>query len=295
MRELFPELSGNSKLKEMLARRVASPSPSVSHAYILEGEEGAGRNALAKSVCAALACQHRTDGSYPLPCGECPSCRKIRKGICPDITEIGIDEGKTGIGIDSVRQLRDDVCFRPTELDYRFFIIRDAGSMTVQAQNALLLTLEEPPSYAVFFLIVNRADELLETVVSRSQTLRLEKTAEPDTGSDTADAQKDAREFIRLVSERKNAAAMISLTAAAGGKRDKASLLLAAVIGVIRELLAAKTGDTVDGTSADAADAMSTKRILALYDAAAGAASALERNANIRLTLMNMLSDAGII
>ncbi len=172
MREILPGLAGNAGIKEILSPKIAAEPPEVSHAYIIEGAPGSGRTTLAVEAAAALVCERRSDRSSPLPCRSCPVCRRIFKGIHPDVIRVAPDEGKRSLGIDAVRTLREEVFIRPVELDYKFVIISDADKMTVQAQNALLLTLEEPPSYTLFFLIVQSARALLETVVSRSQTLR---------------------------------------------------------------------------------------------------------------------------
>ena len=172
MREILPGLAGNAGIKEILSPKIAAEPPEVSHAYIIEGAPGSGRTTLAVETAAALVCEKRSDPSSPLPCRSCAVCRRIFKGIHPDLLRVAPDEGRRSLGIDAVRALREDVYIRPVELDYKFVIINDADKMTVQAQNALLLTLEEPPSYTLFFLIAQSAKSLLETVVSRSQTLR---------------------------------------------------------------------------------------------------------------------------
>ena len=173
MREILQGLAGNRELKEMLAPAILSEPPGLSHAYIVEGPEGSGRRTFAAETAASLVCENRGTASQPLPCRRCPTCRKIFSGIHPDFTSVSAGEGRQTIGVDSVRALRDDVCIRPVELDYKFIVIEEADRMTAQAQNALLLTLEEPPSYAVFFLTCQSSGALLETVVSRSQTLRM--------------------------------------------------------------------------------------------------------------------------
>lgn len=187
---------GNRELLERLDRDIRSGQ--LSHAYILDGREGSGRHTIAYRICAAIACENRPGqilsrvededqmgffdafeplppkeipADAPLPCGECPACRKVLEGTCPDIHVIG-KEGKASIGVDAIRFLRSDVLIPPNDLDTKIYVIEDADSMTVQAQNALLLTLEEPPPYVLFLLLCNGADNLLETIRSRAPVLR---------------------------------------------------------------------------------------------------------------------------
>lgn len=187
---------GNRELLERLDRDIRSGQ--LSHAYILDGREGSGRHTIAYRICAAIACENRPGqilsrvededqmgffdafdplppkeipADAPLPCGECPACRKVLEGTCPDIHVIG-KEGKASIGVDAIRFLRSDVLIPPNDLDTKIYVIEDADSMTVQAQNALLLTLEEPPPYVLFLLLCNGADALLETIRSRAPVLR---------------------------------------------------------------------------------------------------------------------------
>lgn len=166
----------------------------LNHAYILDGPAGSGRHTVARMLCGAIACGNRPGqvrrdedqfgmfDSEPipkplpgakLPCGQCPACRKVLAGQCPDIRVIG-REGKATLGVDAVRFLRQDVLIPPNDLDTKIYIIEDAETMTVQAQNALLLTLEEPPAYVLFLLLCSGADALLETIRSRAPVLRMQ-------------------------------------------------------------------------------------------------------------------------
>lgn len=150
----------------------------LSHAYLIEGARGTGKHLLSKLLCAAAACHDRATGRS-LPCGECPSCEKILADKSPDVCIIG-KNGKASIGVDDVRFVRADVLIPPNDLDYKFYIIEDAQDLTPQAQNALLLTLEEPPPYVVFFLLCENVANILETVRSRAPSLRLSPVgAEP--------------------------------------------------------------------------------------------------------------------
>ena len=189
---------GNAALMERLDRDIRAGQ--LSHAYILDGRKGSGRHTIARRICASIACENRPGQALsraedpnqmgffdlipppppreipadaPLPCLDCPACDKVLEGKCPDIRFIG-REGKASIGVDAVRFLRQDVLIPPNDLDTKIYIIEDAETMTVQAQNALLLTLEEPPPYVLFLLLCDGADALLETIRSRAPVLRTE-------------------------------------------------------------------------------------------------------------------------
>ena len=199
------DIVGNRELLERLDRDIRSGQ--LSHAYILDGPVGSGRHTIARHVAAALACENRPGHSFapaedtdqmgffdaldspppprvipdgaPLPCGDCLPCRKVYEGKCPDIHVIGRD-GKASIGVEAVRFLKQDVLIPPNDLDVKIYVVEDAEAMTVQAQNALLLTLEEPPSYVLFLLLCNGADNLLETIRSRAPVLRTQPIPDED-------------------------------------------------------------------------------------------------------------------
>ncbi|MBQ7337006.1 MAG: hypothetical protein IJW40_00975 [Clostridia bacterium] len=159
---------GNETLRAQLADEILGGT--LSHAYLIEGGRGMGKHLLARQVCAALSCEHPHERM--LPCGSCACCEKIFGNKSPDIRLIG-KNGKASIGIDDVRFLRADVLVPPNDLAHKFYIIEDAQDLTVQAQNALLLTVEEPPPYVVFLLLCENSANILETIRSRAPILRL--------------------------------------------------------------------------------------------------------------------------
>lgn len=99
---------------------------------------------------------------------------KIKKGICSDVISLGNDK-KSSIGVDEIRTINKDVILKPVECEYKIYIVRDAHQMTEQAQNALLKTIEEPPSYVYFLLLCDNAKKLLQTIRSRAQIIRVNK------------------------------------------------------------------------------------------------------------------------
>ena len=169
MNVCFDNIVGNDALKERISRDVCEGT--VSHAYIIEGAEGIGRHTLAKSIAAALSCS--SDGQAP--CGKCKYCQKIFSDGSPDVKTIGFIDDKVTIGVDQIREIKEDMATFPGELRVKVYIIENADSMTVQAQNSFLLSLEEPPEYVRFFLICESAISLLETVRSRAPTLRMSR------------------------------------------------------------------------------------------------------------------------
>lgn len=171
-RPVFPALYGNERLKKILGGDILAGK--LGHAYILEGPAGSGRHTAALCAAAALSCENRTGQGRPLPCGQCLICRKISAGVSPDVLFIRRPEDKATIGVDQIRALRDDLCIAPNENEKKVYIIEEADKMTAQAQNALLLSLEEPPSYVTFFLLTENTMALLETIRSRAPVLRMQ-------------------------------------------------------------------------------------------------------------------------
>jgi len=148
----------------------------VSHAYIFNGEEGSGKNILASTFAMALQC----DRKEAEPCLECRSCRQAENRNQPDIIRI-THEKPNSIGVEDIRvQLNADIMIKPYSSPYKIYIIDEAEKLTVQAQNALLKTIEEPPAYAVIMLLTTNADEFLPTILSRCVSLNLKTVEDAD-------------------------------------------------------------------------------------------------------------------
>lgn len=137
------------------------------HAYIFEGERGLGRYAFARLIAAALTCTGERE-----PCGVCSSCIGAAGGTNPDIVLAEPPEKRKTIGADSIREIITDAYVRPFLAKRKVYIFRDAKIMTEQAQNAFLKLLEEPPEYAVFIIIAENAEQLLQTIRSRCVIVR---------------------------------------------------------------------------------------------------------------------------
>ena len=169
MAEYFSTLYGNRDTRERLGRAIDGAR--LPHALILSGPRGSGRRTLAREIAAALVCERRTS---TLPCGGCEGCRRVREGIFPDLHIVAPDEGKSLIPVAKIREMRAEMSLSAVEGGHRIFIIEDADLMNTTAQNALLVSLEEPPDGVVIMLIAASEDALLSTVRSRAQTIRTE-------------------------------------------------------------------------------------------------------------------------
>jgi len=141
----------------------------VSHAYIINGERGSGKKLLAELFATTLQCEKKEAD----PCNECHSCKQAQSGNHPDIIRVR-HEKPNSISVDDIRiQVNNDIMIKPYKGPYKIYIIAEADLMTPQAQNALLKTIEEPPAYAVIFLLTENGEMLLPTITSRCVMLKL--------------------------------------------------------------------------------------------------------------------------
>lgn len=163
----FKDVVGHDQIIEYIQNAVKMDK--VSHAYILNGERGAGKKLLAKMFAMTLQCEKSGDE----PCMDCHSCKQAMSANHPDIIRVTHDKPNS-IGVEDIRvQVNNDIVVKPYSSPYKIYIIDEADKMTVQAQNALLKTIEEPPAYAVIFLLTENADVLLPTILSRCVMLKL--------------------------------------------------------------------------------------------------------------------------
>lgn len=170
----FQDIIGHKMVKEHFQKAIEHDQ--VSHAYILEGEEGMGRKTLAKAFAMTLLCER----SNTEPCMECHSCKQLISDNHPDVCWIH-HEKPNSIGVDDIRtQISDTIMLRPYSSLYKFYIMDEAEKMTVQAQNALLKTIEEPPSYAVILLLTTNEEMFLPTILSRCIKLKLKPLKDRD-------------------------------------------------------------------------------------------------------------------
>ena len=207
----FPTLYGNDALKERIRKSLTCGN--LSHAFIIEGPEGTGKRTFARLIAAALSC---TDKSGDVPCGTCPSCEKILSDNSTDVRIL--DKGsEASVKIDAIRDLKRDMYLSPTENEYKVYIIDDAETMTAQAQNALLIVLEEPPKNVIIFLLTSRSDLLLPTIRSRAQLLRMSLFSREETETYLSEKRPEAARLLRESPEKFHAA-----VGSAGGAIGKA-------------------------------------------------------------------------
>ena len=164
----FDSFIGNEKIKQQLAYLVESGR--LPHAIIFEGEEGLGKRTLAKELALNMFC----NDSENKPCRSCTQCIKVIKDVHPDIYYYSAPDRVRAFSVKKVREIIEDVYVKPNEADYKIYVLGNCQSMSVEAQNAFLKILEEPPEYAVFILCLNNKSTMLETVLSRSVVFSLE-------------------------------------------------------------------------------------------------------------------------
>jgi len=162
----FHDIPGQEAIKTHFLEAIRNER--VSHAYMIIGEAGMGKFALSEAFARTLLCEK----GGMTPCGVCHACRQVMAGVHPDLIRI-THEKPSVIGVDEVRsQISDTVGIRPFSGKKKIYIIPDAEKMSVQAQNALLKTIEEPPEYAVLILLTENDEVLLETIRSRTVKLK---------------------------------------------------------------------------------------------------------------------------
>ena len=163
----FKDVVGHNDIINYIRNAVSMDQ--VTHAYILNGERGAGKKLLAKLFATTLLCEE----GGPDPCNTCHSCRQAESGNHPDIIWV-THEKPNSISVDDIReQVNADVAVKPYGSAHKVYIINEAEKMTAQAQNALLKTLEEPPEYVVILLLTSNVNSLLPTILSRSVALNM--------------------------------------------------------------------------------------------------------------------------
>ncbi|SDC54429.1 MULTISPECIES: DNA polymerase III subunit delta' [unclassified Candidatus Frackibacter] len=138
----------------------------ISHAYLFTGKEGVGKEFVAFQFAKAINCKELELDA----CDECISCRKFNNGNHPDIIKISPDG--SSIKIDQIRNLQQQISYKPYESEWKIYIIEEAEKMNLQAANSLLRTLEEPPSYAIIILLAPKEELLLPTITSRCQIVK---------------------------------------------------------------------------------------------------------------------------
>ena len=207
----FDDVCGQKSVTDILKYEVSSGK--ISHAYLFCGSRGTGKTSCAKILAKAVNCENPRNGN---PCNSCESCRSIELGTSTDVIEM---DAASNNGVDNVRILKDEISFTPALLKYRVYIIDEVHMMSTQAFNALLKTLEEPPSYVVFILATTEYHKLPTTIVSRCQRFDFRRMTSDVIVSRLEKIAKT--EGIDLLPD----GARLIARASRGGMRDAVSLL----------------------------------------------------------------------
>ena len=207
----FDDVSGQDAITDILKYEVANNK--LSHAYLFCGSRGTGKTTCAKILAKAVNCLDPRSGN---PCNECSACRSIDAGTATDVIEM---DAASNNGVDNVRDMKDEIAFTPAELKYRVYIIDEVHMMSSSAFNALLKTLEEPPSYVIFILATTEFHKLPTTIVSRCQRFDFRRIASDNIISRLQRISES--EGISLTEDGARIIARVSR----GGMRDAVSLL----------------------------------------------------------------------
>lgn len=157
----FEDVKGQDAIVRTLKNQIEADR--IGHAYLFCGTRGTGKTTVAKIFAKAVNCEHPVDGS---PCGECAVCKAIAAGNSMNVIEI---DAASNNGVDNIREIREEVAYRPTEGRYKVYIIDEVHMLSAGAFNALLKTLEEPPSYVIFILATTESHKIPVTIQSRCQ------------------------------------------------------------------------------------------------------------------------------
>lgn len=207
----FSEVCGQDHITSIL--RQEATEGKFNHAYLFCGSRGTGKTTCAKILSKVVNCEDVKDGN---PCGVCPSCLAIENGSTTDVLEM---DAASNNGVDNIRDIRDEVVYSPSFLKYRVYIVDEVHMLSNSAFNALLKTLEEPPSHAIFILATTELHKLPATIVSRCQRFEFRRIA--------TDVLTSRVKFIAEQEgiEIENDAARLIARYSQGGMRDSISLL----------------------------------------------------------------------
>ena len=157
----FEDVKGQDHIVTTLKNQIRADR--IGHAYLFCGTRGTGKTTIAKILARSGNCEHPVDGS---PCNECPTCKAILAGVSTNVIEI---DAASNNGVDNIREIREEVAYRPTQGRYKVYIIDEVHMLSTGAFNALLKTLEEQPSYVIFILATTEANKIPVTILSRCQ------------------------------------------------------------------------------------------------------------------------------
>ncbi len=209
--DTFEDVKGQEHIVETLKNQIKAQR--IGHAYLFCGTRGTGKTTVAKIFAKAVNCERPNEGS---PCGECAMCRAIQAQNSLNVIEI---DAASNNGVDNIREIREEAAYSPTEGKYKVYIIDEVHMLSIGAFNALLKTLEEPPSYVIFILATTEAHKIPITILSRCQRydfrrIPVETIAERLTELMQIEGQEAEEKAIRYIAK-----------AADGAMRDALSLL----------------------------------------------------------------------
>jgi len=226
--QTFSEIVGQDAIVQTLRNAVISQE--VAHAYLFSGERGIGKTSAARILARAVNCQNPSNGE---PCNVCGNCKAILANRSLDIVEI---DGASNRGIDHIRQLRDEVNFAPTDLKRKVYIIDEVHMLTNEAFNALLKTLEEPPSHAMFMFATTEPHKIPRTIISRCQAFDFRRISAASIAEHLAHVATSlqveiSEEALSLIAHRANggmrdALVMLEQVASYGGNTISAETVL---------------------------------------------------------------------
>lgn len=165
----FQDVKGQDAIVRTLKNQIKAQR--IGHAYLFCGTRGTGKTTVAKILAKAVNCEHPIDGN---PCNECETCKAIAAGNSMNVIEI---DAASNNGVDNIREIREEVAYSPTSGKYKVYIIDEVHMLSIGAFNALLKTLEEPPSYVIFILATTEAHKIPITILSRCQRYDFKRIA----------------------------------------------------------------------------------------------------------------------
>ena len=209
--DTFEDVKGQEHIVTTLKNQVKADR--IGHAYLFCGTRGTGKTTIAKILAKTVNCEHPVDGS---PCNECETCRAISAGTSMNVIEI---DAASNNGVDNIREIREEVAYRPTQGRYKVYIIDEVHMLSTGAFNALLKTLEEPTQNVVFILATTELHKIPATILSRVQRFEFKSIK-----------TQDIKEHIHYILEKENIssepeAVEIIARRAEGGMRDALSIL----------------------------------------------------------------------
>lgn len=250
------------------------------HALLIVGADAEERECLSLLAARMMVCKNKDR----TPCGECEHCRKAKENIHPDIITITKPEDKKSFVKEDVKKMVADAFLTPNEADVKVFIIKEMQQMKEESQNLLLKILEEPPRYTAFILTADNSNAVIGTVLSRVVRLRMGKTAVTQYSEKAVAVTGKFIEAVLSPYEYNR----IEATAPMDGNKTLTAEVLGALVAVLRDAIALKSGgktilECFTAESKKLSDNMNLEKLLKMYDTVAGLLRSLENNPNYNL------------